>query len=89
MVGAIFTALLGWIMLGKDFHGNTIMPMVGWRTFTGVCSIPAIISLLLARRVLPESAKFLLQKQRYVDAVSVRMCVVESFYDVAVYRLRY
>ena len=70
MVGAIYTAVVGWLMLGKDLHGHEIMPNVGWRIFAFVCTLPAALALLLSFTVLPESPRFLMGQWRYREAVS-------------------
>jgi MFS transporter, putative metabolite:H+ symporter len=69
MVGAIYTALAGWLMLGKDLNGNRMMPGITWRAFAVVCTLPAVLALVLSYTVLPESPRFLAGKKKYVEAV--------------------
>mmetsp|Transcript_30811 Transcript_30811/g.57452 ORF Transcript_30811/g.57452 Transcript_30811/m.57452 type:complete len:509 (-) Transcript_30811:162-1688(-) len=71
MVGAIFTGLVGWIMLGDDFNGDRILPGVSWRPFAVVCSLPAAVALVLTITVLPESPRFLVNKKRFDEAAAV------------------
>lgn len=71
MVGAIFTGLVGWIMLGDDFNGDRILPGISWRPFAVVCSLPAAVALVLTLTVLPESPRFLVNKKRFDEAAAV------------------
>mmetsp|Transcript_8943 Transcript_8943/g.13438 ORF Transcript_8943/g.13438 Transcript_8943/m.13438 type:complete len:486 (+) Transcript_8943:92-1549(+) len=71
MVGAIYTGLTGWLMLGKDFSGHRIMPGLSWRWFAAICSLPAIIALILTTFVLPESPRYLVGKGKFKEAAAV------------------
>eukprot|EP01036_Dinobryon_divergens_P037035 gene37035-48350_t len=69
MVGSVFVALLGWIMLGDDFQGNRIAPACNWRSFAAACSLPVITAGLASWAFLPESPRFLLRVGRATCAV--------------------
>jgi hypothetical protein len=69
MVGAIYVGLMGWIMLGKDFNGNRILPSLGWRAFALVSAIPVLLASILATYVVPESPRYLVSKGQYIRAV--------------------
>ena len=69
MVGALYTGLVGWIMLGDGSGGQRIMAGVTWRAFALVCALPAICSLLLTTHILPESPKYLASKGQFEEAV--------------------
>lgn len=71
MVGAIFTGLMGWVMLGNDFNGHRMWPGISWRPFAVVCSLPAVTALLLTYVLLPESPRFLVSKKRFKEAAEV------------------
>jgi hypothetical protein len=70
MVGAIYVGLMGWIMLGKDFDGDRIIPHLGWRAFAIVSAVPVIVAFVLATYVVPESPRYLVGKHKYSEAVS-------------------
>ena len=63
MVGAMFTAVSAWIMLGGA-HSS-------WRSYAGVCTIPAILSTIMTYFFIPESPRYLLQKNRISEASEV------------------
>lgn len=69
MVGALYTGLVGWMMLGDGVDGSRIMPGVTWRPFALVCAIPAVIALVLSTFILPESPKLLVSKGKLDEAV--------------------
>mmetsp|Transcript_12240 Transcript_12240/g.18533 ORF Transcript_12240/g.18533 Transcript_12240/m.18533 type:complete len:400 (-) Transcript_12240:156-1355(-) len=71
MVGAIYTGLAGWLMLGKDFSGDRIIPGISWRWFAVVCAVPAILALILTTLVLPESPRYLVGKGKFKEAAAV------------------
>jgi MFS family permease len=71
MVGAIFTALSAWLMLGDNYYGDKIMPGVGWRPFAVVSALPAIVAMLLCYLYIPESPRFLINMKRYEEAAAV------------------
>lgn len=71
MVGAIYTAIAGWVMLGDDFQGNRIIPQTNWRWFAGVSVLPAIGALVFTYFTIPESPRFLVSKKRYKEAAQV------------------
>lgn len=68
MVGAIFSAFTAWILLGDDFYGDKILPHVHWRWFALVSSLPAFLAFVLSYYRLPESPRFLVNKQRFSEA---------------------
>jgi hypothetical protein len=70
MMGALYTGLAGWVMLGDGAHGSRIMPGVTWRAFALICALPAIAALVLTTYILPESPKHLVSKGKYEEAVS-------------------
>lgn len=70
MVGALYTGVTGWIMLGNDVNGSKILPGVGWRWFAMVSAIPAMMALGCTVYILPESPKFLVRRGKYEKAVS-------------------
>jgi hypothetical protein len=70
MVGALYTGLVGWVMLGDDVSGARIMPGLNWRPFAVVCALPAIMALVLTTVLLPESPKHLASKGKLNEAVS-------------------
>ena len=80
MVGAIFVAGVGWIMLGEKSPGVKMIPGSNWRWFAGVCSLPAFIAFLLTIFCLPESPRYLIEKQNFDDAADVlnRLSVVQT-----------
>ena len=63
MVGALFTAISAWIMLGTE-HSD-------WRHYAGVCTIPAMLSTIMTYFFIPESPRYLLQKDKIVEASEV------------------
>lgn len=69
MVGALYTGLAGWIMLGDDATGERILPGITWRAFAVVCALPAIGALLLSTFMLPESPKHLASQGKLNQAV--------------------
>lgn len=69
MMGALYTGLAGWLMLGDGSNGDRIMPGVTWRAFAVICALPAIVALLLTTCILPESPKHLVSKGKLEDAV--------------------
>lgn len=71
MVGAIYVGLVGWIMLGKDVDGTRISPNVGWRGFALVSAIPVVIAFALATYVVPESPRYLVEKEKFETAVDL------------------
>jgi MFS family permease len=71
MVGAIYTAIFAWVMLGDNFSGDKILPGVTWRLFAAVCAIPAFGALFLTYRYVPESPRFLSSKGKDEDAANV------------------
>jgi MFS family permease len=68
MVGAIFSAFSAWILLGDDFYGDKILPHIHWRWFAFVSGLPAFLAFLLSYYRLPESPRFLINKQRLEEA---------------------
>jgi len=70
MVGAIFTALAAWIMLGSDLKGDKILPSTGWRSFAAVCATPALVAFFLTYFFVSESPRFLLGKKKYSEAAA-------------------
>lgn len=72
MVGAIYTSLFAWLMLGDDLNGDKIMPSyVGWRSFAVVASIPAISTFILTLNYLPESPRYLVNKGKAAKASEI------------------
>lgn len=71
MVGAIYVALIAWLMLGSDFSGNRIMPMCNWRWFAAASALPALTALICAILFLEESPRYLIMKGKYEDAAEV------------------
>ncbi len=71
MVGAIFSALSAWVLLGDDYHGDKILPHVHWRWFAFISALPAFIACILSHYKLPESPRFLMSKLRIDEARSV------------------
>ena len=65
MVGSVYTALIGWTLLGNDIYGNKIMtPEDGgnWHIFILLCSVPVCLGLVLTYMYIPESPTFILNK---------------------------
>lgn len=71
MTGAIFSALVGWIMLGNDFNDRKIIPHADWRSFAVVSALPVLLSFILVYKYLPESPRYLVFKGRLLEAVEV------------------
>jgi len=74
MVGSIYTALVGWIMLGDDIDGNKMISSESggnWHIFILVCSVPVFIGLVLTYMYIPESPSYLLTKGKYTEIVLV------------------
>ena len=78
MVGALYTGLAGWLMLGNDVRGNRILPGLTWRAFALVSAIPAVITLLCTIFV-PESPKYLVAQGKSDKAVCISTCGTVSF----------
>lgn len=80
MVGAIFVAGAGWIMLGERSPGIKMIPGSNWRWFAGVCSLPAFIAFLLTYFCLPESPRYLIEKLDFDEAADVinRLSVLKT-----------
>ena len=71
MVGNIFVAVLAWLVIPRDI-GVSEGPFLfnSWRIFTLLCGVPAfLVSLLLM--TLPESPKFLLKRDKPVEALKI------------------
>ena len=71
MVGAIYVAFSAWIMLGDDFYGQKIMHGVGWRSFAIVSALPAIVAWFLTYFNIPESPRFLADKQQFSESAAI------------------
>ena len=64
--GTVYIAVMAWI----------IVPQVGWRWLLVISGIPGII-LVIARRNIPESPRFLLMRGRQKEATKVLIQVSE------------
>lgn len=74
MGGAMLTAAIGWLLLGRDVESRVIVPGMGdtkWRWFVALASVPAFCALALTWAMLPESPRFLVLKERYTEAAHV------------------
>eukprot|EP01038_Epipyxis_sp_PR26KG_P009256 gene9256-12471_t len=71
MVGAIYTALTAWLLLGDDINGNKIIPYTNWRIFAGTSAIPAAIAFIMTYYILPESPRYLVNNKKFKEAANV------------------
>lgn len=69
MVGSLYTAIVGWIVLGKDAQNNRIYTgeYNNWRGFALMCAIPILITVTLMALYVPESPRFLWTKNRLTE----------------------
>jgi len=80
MVGALYTGITGWVMLGENVSGDKIMPGVGWRGFAVVSAVPAMLALFCTVNMLPESPKFLVRMGKYDQAVRyIILCIIMTY----------
>jgi VNT family MFS transporter (synaptic vesicle glycoprotein 2) len=71
MGGAMFTAAVGWLLLGRDVESRVIVPGADdtkWRWFVALASVPAFAACVTTWAVVPESPRFLVLQGRYVEA---------------------
>ncbi|CAM9548273.1 unnamed protein product, partial [Phaeothamnion confervicola] len=70
MFGAIFSAGAAWLLLGEA-GGAKIVQGADWRHYAIVAAVPALMAVLAATRLLPESPRFLLGRGRAKEAAAV------------------
>jgi MFS family permease len=71
MGGAMFTAAVGWLLLGRDVESRVIVPGADdtkWRWFVALASVPAFAACVTTWALVPESPRFLVLQGRYVEA---------------------
>lgn len=82
MVGSMYVAVVGWILLGGTEHNsntNTSSETSNrWRIFAAACAVPSCIGCVLVRAYVPESPRFLLLQGRHDAALAVVHRLAES-----------
>ena len=74
MVGSLFVSRLGWVLFGRDLHGQeTNVPT--WRIFAALCAMPSALGAFMVYNYVPESPRFLAStKQNYDTPACVVSC---------------
>lgn len=74
MVGSLFVSGLGWVLFGRDLHGQeTNVPT--WRIFAALCAMPSALGAFMVYNYVPESPRFLAStKQNYDKSACVVSC---------------
>jgi MFS transporter, VNT family, synaptic vesicle glycoprotein 2 len=74
MVGSIYVAVVGWIVLGLTSDKNGDISEDGtswWRIFTALCAVPSCLGCVMVNKFVPESPRFLLLQGQHDRALSV------------------
>lgn len=70
VLGNLYTALIGWILLGNDINGNKILATEEggtWRVFIAVCAAPILMTIVMTYSYIPESPLYLLVRGRHAE----------------------
>ena len=75
MIGNLYTAAVGWVLLGNDISGNKIMSeeIGNWRVFVVACAVPILATFVLTYVYVPESPLFLLVRGRYSEVAAFNL----------------